>query len=257
MNKKDRHQQIIAMLKHNNYISVAELAEKFDTTVVTIRRDLDMLEHQKIINRIHGGAVLQETEHVLPTFTERLRKNSQEKQAIAREAIKLIHDEQIICLDDSTSALTLLNYFPFELQASIITTGLKTAVELCRFPNIEVIIVGGTILHATYTSSSVLATSFIRQFNADISFLSTRAINTAMGTYESNIDLVEEKRTVSSIGRKTVLLADNTKFERRSMCQSLQMQDIDILITDSNTPSAIIKEIRRKGVEVIVAALDA
>lgn len=250
MGKTSRQQEILKFLKKENFMKVTDLAKYFKTTEVTIRRDLDELEKRNLISRIHGGAILVKTEHSLPSFTDRIQRENIEKNMIAKKAASMIEPDSIICMDGSTSALAIAQYIPHDFHFTLITTGIATALEYCKFPNIDIIQVGGIVHHSSYTSRSVLAQDFISQFNADIVFFSTRAVSPIHGTYESSMDLVEEKRSVVSISNKVVLLADHSKFETMSLCLAVKMSEIDIIMTDSMIDNEIAEQIENNKVQL-------
>lgn len=253
MGKNSRQQQIISLLNTREFVSVSELASIFQTTNMTIRRDLNQLELKRIIRRIHGGAVLLKTAHTLPSFKERMEHCGDEKNAIAKAALGLISSEMVICIDGSTSAFAIAQNLPEDIHFTVVTTGIMTARELCRFPKVEVIQAGGKVHHTSYSTYGVIATDFLKQFNADIVFFSTRAVSPMKGTFESIMDMVEEKRALVAISKKVVLLADHTKFEGRSLCQSIPIEEIDVVITDNKTSPEIIKDLKERGREVIIA----
>jgi DeoR family fructose operon transcriptional repressor len=253
MGKISRQQQIINMLNKREFVSVNELASIFQTTNMTIRRDLDQLELKRIIRRIHGGAVLLKTEYTLPSFKERMEHCGAEKNVIAKAALDLISPEMVICMDGSTSAFAIAQNLPEDIHLTVVTTGVMTARELCRYPKVDVIQAGGTVHHTSCSTYGVIATDFLKQFNADIVFFSSRAVSPIKGTFESMMDMVEEKRALNAISKKVVLLADHTKFEGRSLCQSIPIEEIDLVITDNKTSPEIIKSLKEGGREVIIA----
>jgi len=250
--KNPRQQQIINLLNENEVVSVSDLSEKLNSSCMTIRRDLEYLEQKGIVRRIHGAAVLLKTEHTLPSFTERIDRCESEKIAIGKAAMSFISPQSVVCFDAGTTTLAIVQHIPEDLHFTAITTGLMTASALCRFPRLEIIQVGGSVHHSSFTACSVLAADFIKQFNADVVFLSTRAVNVAKGTYESSMDLVEEKRALVTIAKQVVLLVDHTKFEGRALCQAVPLGEIDVIITDDKVPSDTVKQLEENGKEVIV-----
>jgi len=251
--KNPRQQQIMNMLNENEVVSVSDLSEKLNSSCMTIRRDLEYLEQKGIVRRIHGAAVLVKTEHFLPSFTERIERCESEKTAIGKAAMSFISPQSVVCFDAGTTTLAIVQHIPEDLHFTAITTGLMTASALCRFPRLEIIQVGGTMHHSSYTACSLLAKDFLKQFNADVAFISTRAVNAAKGIFEWSMDLVEEKRALVSIAKKVVLLVDHTKFEGRSLCQAVPLEKIDVIITDDKVSPDIVRQLEENGKEVIVA----
>jgi len=249
-----RQQRIFDELNDKEIVNVADLSEQFHASTMTIRRDLKYLEDMGIARRVHGGAVLIKPDITLPPFTERFDKCQQEKDSIAKAAMKLIRPDSVICLDAGTTSMAITDHIPEDIQLTIISSGIKTTAALCRFRNLDIIQVGGLVHHSSFTVCGVsLASDFISKFNADIAFISTRAIRPDAGTFESAMSLVDEKQAFAAIAKKVVVLADYTKFEGTSLLKALPLKDIDVVITDNKAPSDSIRQLREAGIEVIIA----
>jgi len=252
MINNQRQQKILALLNKQEFVSVVELSDTLNVSSQTIRRDLEYFEQKRLVKRIHGGAIIHKTEHVLPPFYERIDKCVEEKMAIGKAAYSLVEANSIVCIDAGTTALSMVRSFDEESQFTVITTGLVTAAELCRFRNIELIQVGGLVHKPSFTVCSALATGFLSRFNADIAFLSTRALEVNKGTYDYNIALAEEKRVLMNVSKKVVILADYTKFSSNSLYLSIPLEEIDVVITDDKAPTSSIKQLQEANIEVIV-----
>lgn len=252
MIKNPRQQKIINLLNKNEIVIIKDLSRKLNSSSMTIRRDLEYFEDKGIVRRIHGGAVLLKNEGTLPSFSERIDICEKEKVLIGRAAVSFIKPESIVCFDSGTTSLAIAQNISENIHFTAITTGILTASTLCRFPRLEIIQVGGSLHHSSYTSCGFLSKNFIKQFNADVVFLSTRAVKLGYGTYESSMDLVEEKKALMSISKKVVLVADHTKFEEHSLCQAISFENIDVIVTDDKTPIDIVKKLKCKNIEVII-----
>jgi len=233
-------------------MSVAELSERLNTSMMTIRRDLEDLEKEGIVKKVHGGAVLLKHDKEQPTFQERIIEYSSEKQRIGREAAKLVTQDSIIFFDSGTTPLAVIDNISDELEFTAITSGLMTAVALCNKPKVNVVSIGGEVHCSSYTSVNHLAVEMINRFHADIAFISTKAFSVPGGTYEPLLPLIEVKKAIVEVSKKVVLVADHSKFDNKSLCLSIPMQDIDLIITDDKTPGHIVTEIKNLGKEIIV-----
>lgn len=253
MLKTQRQKNLMDLLVTNEVMSVSDLSEKLNTSMMTIRRDLDYLEQKGIIRKVHGGAVLVKSESAQPTFHERIDEFADLKQSIGREVAKLIKEGSIVFFDAGTTPLAVVDYIPDDLEFTAITTGLITAVALCNKPKVNVINIGGNIHGSSYSSTNHLAVEMIKNFNADMAFISTKAFSLQQGSFESLLPLIEVKKSMVSVSRKVVLLADRSKFETKSLCLSIPIENIDLIITDSSTPANLIDGIKEIGKEVIIA----
>ncbi len=254
MIKNKRQQQIMSYLSDNGIVSVNELSERFDCSHMTIRRDLDYLEDNGFLRKVHGGAVPIKLEEGLPAFKDRLDDKFLEKKAIGKAALAFIKSGSVICMDAGTSTMSILQHLEEDTQLTVISTGIATSAELCRFRDIDIIQVGGQVHHPSLTVCNLLATEFVEGLNADVAFISTRAFKPEKGTFETNMSLVGEKKALASISRKVVVLADHTKFSGTSFLQALTLNEIDVVITDDLTPKPVINELESAGIEVVVAS---
>lgn len=252
MLKTQRQKKLLDLLESNEAMSVADLSEQLNTSLMTIRRDLEYLEQKGIVKRIHGGALLVKQDTNQPSFQERLEEFGSEKLRIGRAAAELIKDGSIVFFDAGTTPLAIVEYIPQEIEFTAITTGLMTAVALCNKPNVNVISIGGNIHHTSYSSINYISIELIKRFNANMAFISTKAFSLPQGAYEAQLPLIEVKKAIVSVSNKVILLADHSKFETKSLCLSVPIDDIDMIITDKHVPEGIAEEIKKMGKEIIL-----
>lgn len=257
MSKKDRVSKLMEILQEEDFVSVADLSQRLGSSMMTIRRDLEPLEQKGVLKRVHGGAMLQKNETNVPSFTVRYERNTAEKNAIGRLAASLIQSESSVCFDAGTTTLAIVKNLPTPLHFTAITTGIRTSLELSQYRDVEIIQVGGSLDHSTLTICNEISTEFIKQFRADVTFLSTRAIDTNQGSFDNYLNLVGEKRALASIAKKVVVVADHTKFENTPLCLAIPLTDIDVVITDNKTEVKYVDALTKAGVEVLVADPDA
>jgi len=119
--------------------------------------------------------------------------------------------------DAGTTPLAIIEHIPDNLEFTAITTGLMTAIALCNKPYIHVINIGGNINCSSYSSTNHISVETIKKFNADMAFISTKAVILPQGTFESYLPLIEIKQALVSVSNYIVLLADHSKFETKSL----------------------------------------
>ena len=248
--KKARHAKIIELLENRMVCTPKELSDELDCSEMTIRRDLNELEEMGLIHRKHGCAFLAKNEK--PNyFHEQIDEHLYEKEAIAKAALRFVHPYSVICIDSGTTAHTLSHFLPDNVPLSVITSNLMTAVELSSKENIQTYVVGGLLFHRTKSIMTDSADS-LTQHPADVAFISARAFRIPGGAFEHTYPLVETKKALVSIAKKTVLLIDHTKCEHTSLCNSIPLNQIDVIITDDQTSPEIIKKAAGLGKEVLV-----
>lgn len=251
MLKHVRQKKLQDLLISREIMSIAELADALDASMMTIRRDLEMIEKEGIIRRIHGGAVIARSTEQLP-FRERMKENNAEKGRIGKAAAALIQAGDIVFFDAGTTPLFIVDHIPDNIEFTAITTGLMTAVALTNKRKANVINIGGNIHKSSYSSTNHLSVDMIRRFNADKAFISTKAFSFPSGTFEAMLPLIEVKKAIVSVSREVILLADHSKFETKSLCLAIPLGSINTVITDSAVPEETIKLLRENGKNVIV-----
>ena len=249
--KKDRSARIMELLENNIVCTPAELALQLSCSEMTIRRDLAALEMMNLVHRKHGCAYL--TQHSLPSrFQTQLDEQRYEKEAIAKAAVRFfVRQHMIISLDTGTTTHAMARFFSENMQLSVITPNLYTALELSDMENIQTYLLGG-IVYAK--SKSVIIDTEPADYarNSDVAFISTRAFRIPGGAFEHTYPLVETKRRLVTNAKKTILLFDHTKCSHNSLCNSVPLNKIHGLITDNKTPEDLIEKAVNLKKEVIV-----
>lgn len=253
MAKKERTGKLMTILQEQDFVSVSELSQRLGSSMMTIRRDLEALEEKGVLKRVHGGAMLQKTEGNVPPFTVRSERCVAEKNAIGKVAAAFIQPESSVCFDAGTTTLAIVKNLPQSLHFTAITTGIRTSLELSQYREVDIIQVGGSLDHNTLTICNEISAEFIRRFRADVTFLSTRAIDTSQGSFDNYLNLVGEKRALASIAKRVILVADHTKFENTPLCLAVPLADINTVITDNKTEVKYVEALRKAGVEVLIA----
>ena len=249
MARSDRHEKLIKILEATAAASVSDLSNKLNVSTMTIRRDLDKLNEQGVLKKIHGGAVFlkndtDESDVLQPSFQKRIDEFGYYKNMIGREAIKYINNGDVVFFDAGTTTLAMIPHIPPDIEFTAITPAMITAVSLCNNKNVNVITVGGNIHHSSYSSVNYMAIEMINKFNADTAFISTKAFISPIGTFEAALPLLEVKRAIVQNSTKTILLADHSKFGEKSLCEAISISDIDMIITDNMVSSEILSELR-------------
>ena len=252
MHKADRQRNLINLLSTNSVMSVSDLSQQLNFSIMTIRRDLEYLEQKGIVKKMHGGALLVRQETGQPSFYERIEEFDKEKNEIGKAAAKMINQGSIVFFDAGTTPLAVVKHIPDEIEFTAITTGLMTAIVLCSKPKVNIINIGGNIHPSSYSATNYLAIDLIKRFHADIAFISTKAISINEGAFEAQLPLIEVKKAIVNASKKVILLADHSKFISKSLCLSVPWEDIDTIITDSGVSADIVNILKNKGREIIL-----
>ncbi len=254
--KQIRQQEILALIRQESYISTEALASHFKVSAQTIRRDLDELEQQGIVNKMYGGASLVGGEiqdsnlsffGFLPS-TEYVK----EKEAICNRAIDYVNNGDTVALDVGSTTRLLAQGLNQKENLVIITKDLLLASALYNHPTNRVYIIGG-FMGASGTTSG----DFIREFletvsKIDIFFMSTNGVTVAEGFTNDYAGIETYRAYFLPLAMKRVALADHTKFGNVGFYRTCALTDVDHIITDSAVDRKIVEDMRMAGADVII-----
>jgi DeoR/GlpR family transcriptional regulator of sugar metabolism len=257
MLRDERRRDIEEILRTNGKVEVTKLSRQFDVTETTIRRDLDELVERNIAVRIHGGAMLP-GDSVLAErpYELRVMKNRPQKEAIAREAIKLLGDGDRVFFDSSTSVLFLAQLLTNNMNLLVVTDTLAIVNEIFTRSDVQVICLGGEIQKETGSFAGPLAESMLAMMHFDKAFISLPKISrqgilTTSSTHEFRI-----KQNVINRSKKVILLADSSKLGDPDFLEIGRLSQIDTVITDPDIDPAFITLCQKSNVSVIIAPLE-
>ncbi|MBQ6064130.1 MAG: DeoR/GlpR transcriptional regulator [Prevotella sp.] len=228
-----RREKILDMIREDGQVKVAHLSRIFKVTEVTIRQDLERLEEQGVIVREHGGAILSNARSNVMELQLANQQNMEAKQAIAAEAIKLIHDGDTIILDSGSTTTEIARLITGFHNLRVITNALNIAMILGRDPSIDLNVTGGEFKSPTLSLTGDKAAEYFSNIHADKLFLATAGINLRTGlTYPSTSDLVVKKAMIEAAD-VVYLAADSTKIGKSSFASLGALSLVDYIITDS------------------------
>jgi DeoR/GlpR family transcriptional regulator of sugar metabolism len=253
MMAEERRTQILQIVRSEGRVRVNELAGRFSSSAVTIRNDLNELHQRGLVLRSHGGAVLPEKiSRESPVF-ERLKAHAEEKRRIGNHAANLIHDGETIILDSGTTTLEIARQIKNKQGLQVITNGVNIAAELLDARGIQTFMVGGTIRGDSASIVGRSAEEMFEQFSADKVFLSGAGCDPDFGVSGANLDETMVNRAMLRIAREIILVADASKFSKRSMVRIAAFSEIDVVISDSGLRTEMQEKVRGFGCNLIVA----
>jgi DeoR/GlpR family transcriptional regulator of sugar metabolism len=252
MIKSQRQNEILKLLEKNDTMLISVLAEILNCSMMTIRRDLEEMETNSLVKKVHGGVELYKNDDIQPSFGQRVIQNPQEKRDIAKEAVKHIQRGSTVFFDAGTTPLYVAKALPAAFAFTAITNSIMTAAELCNKPNVTVIMIGGELHHSSYSAVNNIAIEEAGRFKTDLAIISTRCVSLPEGLYETTLPLIEIKKTLVKNANKVLLVADHSKFNETAMCLSVPLKEIDVVITDGGTPKDKMDQLKTLGLDVIV-----
>lgn len=230
----ERRQLIMQELHENKVVVIMDLAEKLGVTAMTIRRDLNLLERQGLVEKSYGGAVLIESSIREDTYLKRKSVKTSEKRRIANEALKLVEPAMSIYLDAGTTnyELAVLLVEKKYIELTIATNDLLIAHIISQYSDYQVIMLGGVVENGAGLTCGYLAKEMIKNIYFDICYMGTQSISSSMHVMTVNIDKVEMKQLYLQNSQVKILLADDSKFNKRKLHDICAVGDFDLLISD-------------------------
>ncbi|NMP30782.1 DeoR family transcriptional regulator [Thalassotalea sp. M1531] len=251
-NTQQRRHIIINELNLHGEISVDALAKRFETSEVTIRKDLAALEKSGLLLRRYGGAVPLPKEIV----ESQPQKVSKQKDAIAIEAAKLIKDHYRIVIDSGRTTSAIVNHLLDKKGLVVMTNSLAVASKLNELENEPTLLMtGGTWDPTSESFQGQVAEQVLRSYDFDQLFIGADGIDIDRGTTTFN-ELIGLSKTMAEVAREVIVMVESEKIGRRIPNVELPWQQVHTLITDSGLPADIKKELTLKGVSVICAEIN-
>jgi DeoR/GlpR family transcriptional regulator of sugar metabolism len=253
MMAEERRTQILQIVRTEGRARVNELANRFSSSAVTIRNDLNELHQRGLVLRSHGGAVLPDTILRESPVHERLKTHAEEKRRIGAIAATLINDGETIILDSGTTTLEIARQIKNKQGLQVITNGVNIAAELLDAREVQTFIVGGTL---RVDSASIVGRSteeMFEQFSADKLFLSGAGCDPDFGVSGANLEETMVNRAMLRIAREIILVADASKFSKRSMVRIASFSEIDTVISDTGLREEMQEKVRGLGCNLILA----
>jgi DeoR family transcriptional regulator of aga operon len=252
MMAEERRTQILQTVRSAGRVKVNELASRFSTSAVTIRNDLNELHQRGLVLRSHGGAVLPGTMLRKSRVHERLKTHSDEKRRIGAMAATLINDGETTILDSGTITLEIARQIKKKKGLQIITNWVNIAAELLDTRGAEVFIVGGTVRGESASISGRFTEEMFDQFSADKLFLSGAGCDLDFGVSGANLEKTMVNRAMLRISREIILVADASKFSKRSMTRIALFSEIDTVISGTSLDQEIQEKLRSLSCNLIL-----
>ena len=248
MLNEERRRLIVEMLHREGRVLVRQLARHFHTSQITIRKDLEFLDTQGVIQRTHGGALPVQSGALLdPTLREKENLHREEKLRIARAAAQMVEEGQSVLLDSGTTTTAIARALKDIKKLVVITNAINIAAELAG-TDIEVIVTGGMLRKNSFSLVGPVAEQAVRQLSADILFLGVDGFDTKLGLFTPNVFEAQVNRVMVQVSRKTVAVCDASKFGRRSLCNIMPLTGVDTVITGKNISKQDLQALRDAGI---------
>ena len=250
MLNEERRRAILEILNRESRVLVLDLAKRFETSQVTIRKDLETLHAHGLIHRTHGGA-LPANERALedPTLREKEKLHRQEKMRIAEAAAGRVQEGQVVILDSGTTTTEIARALRNFRNLTIVTNAVNIAAELSGTA-LEVILTGGTLRKNSFSLVGPIAEETLHRLHADLLFLGVDGFDVQYGLSTPNLLEAKVNRVMVEIAKRKVAVCDSSKFGRKSLSLIAPPSALDEVITDHGIPKADARALKKTGIEV-------
>ena len=231
-----RRAKIIDLIEQMGIVKVTDLSRKFGVSDVTIRNDLVQLEKKNILIRAHGGAMKFHRVGIDFELDIKSKKHLLEKQKIGKKAAQLIRDGETIILDSGTTTLQIAKNLSNFNDLTVITNSLNIAGLLVDYPNVKVVVPGGTLRRKSLSLIGSMAENSIKNYYCDKVFLGVDGIDTKYGISTPNAEEAHLNNIMIDISNDLIVVTDSSKFLRKSFAFIAPLSKINTIVTDNNIP---------------------
>lgn len=252
----ERHQTILQLIQEYSSVRVTDLAAQLNVSESTIRNDLEALDEQGFLVRIHGGAIAKTNVADAPIRSEYLSpkalNHADEKRWLARWAAGMVEDGDVIMLDASTTVMHIAPFLADRRNLSVFTNGIDVARILAKEPSNTVIILGGILRPNGNSLTGSISKQVLEDYHISTAFLSCSGFTPEHGFFEVDMQEAQMKRLMIQASQKRIALLDSSKIGRTGIATFATLEDMDYLITDDQTDQKTIEKVCATDTHVVI-----
>ncbi|MDA0250811.1 MAG: DeoR/GlpR family DNA-binding transcription regulator [Actinomycetota bacterium] len=257
MYPEERQQAIAARVMSQGSASVAELAQTYDVTTETVRRDLAVLDRAGVLRRVHGGAVPVRALHLVePSVDEREATRAQHKRAIGRAAAEFLPRSGAILLDAGTTTARVAALLPTDRDLLVVTNSVPVAARVAALGPLSLHLLGGRVRGLTQAAVGEQAVRTLESLRVDIAFIGTNGISLRHGLSTPDPEEAAVKRAMVSCANFVVVVADSSKIGHEDLVSFAPIDAVDVLVTDSEISPADQAGLAGHRLDVVIAGDD-
>jgi DeoR family transcriptional regulator of aga operon len=247
-----RRALILESLEKYGQVDVPTLSKDLQVSDVTIRNDLIKLEEKNMLIRARGGAIKIDRVATDISLSDKNKQHYEEKRRIGRAAAKLVEDGDTIILDSGSTTMEIARNLHHLQNVTVITNALNVANQMADHQHANVIIPGGFLRKNSLSLVGGAAEENFKNFFCDRLFLAVDGFSTVHGLSTPNVEEAHLNRVMIEIAKQVIVVADSSKFHKRSFAFIGPITDVDVVITDAEVPIEDRRKLENAGVQVIV-----
>mgnify|MGYP002631182269 CR=1 FL=1 len=249
----ERRQSILEIIHEQGSARVENMARTYAVSEVTIRNDLKYLEERGLIHRSHGGALLKQNVGFDHPLVDKQRLNMAEKRKIAATAAGLIENGDSIILDSGTTTFEMLQFIGEKSDITILTNAVNVAYAAIPLNKVQTLLTGGFLRKKSFSLIGPDAEALLTKYYVDKVFMGVDGLDLEYGISTPNAEEASLNRIMVNISREVIVVADSSKFGRRSLSKICGLEAITKLITDEKIDAEFKLALEGLGVEVMIA----
>lgn len=247
---------ILETLQQSGMVTVESLSTELGVSLVTIRRDLDQLESEGLLQRKHGGAVSIEPLFYEPfkndhSFQAQLERFADEKRRIGRAAAALVQKGETIALTPGTTTMEVIRGLPLNRNITVVTNTVNIAMELSKRKDLEIFVTGGHLRGDWFSLVGKTAIQSLQQIQIHTLFIGADGIDGTWGVSCLDADESDLNSAMVSLSRRRIAVVDHSKFGVVAGWRICHIKDLHLLITDKDATDQMVEPFRHAGVEVM------
>jgi DeoR/GlpR family transcriptional regulator of sugar metabolism len=247
-----RREIVLELLQERGEVSVAELSERAGVSPMTIRRDLEVLEQDGALRRVHGGAISLASRGYAAPYSVRAKRDVEAKERIGQAAAALLAERETIILDVGTSTLQVARALHRRRNLTVLTPSLQIANILSRNRGIRLMLTGGTVASGELSLVGDLAEEAFARLRFDTFVMGVGGIDVEAGCTEYSPDDARVKRAALACVQRCIVVADSSKLGKVTFAQVCPLNRVDLLVTDAGAAPDDLAALEAEHVEVVV-----
>jgi DeoR/GlpR family transcriptional regulator of sugar metabolism len=253
MDVQTRRTIALELIHERGEVTVAELSERTGASSMTIRRDLETLETEGAVRRIHGGAIGLASRGYAAPYSVRSTRAVDAKEKIGRAAADLLAERETVVLDVGTTTLQVARALTQRRNLTVLTPSLHVAHVLSRVPGIRLMVTGGLVAPGDLSLVGDMAEGAFSRLRFDTLVMGVGGIDVEAGVTEFSLEDARVKRAALASVRRCIVVADSSKLGRVTFAQVCPLERVDVVVTDGAAAAEDVEALQSEHVEVVVA----
>lgn len=229
-----RKKEILEFLSDVDFRTIEEMAQHFNVSTNTIRRDINELDEENYVQKFYGGVSL--VRKIDSNFDHRILSNPDEKKRIGEFAATLVNDNDLIFIDSGTTTPFILDYIDRKFKLTIVTNNLHVIKKVTDVTNWDLIVVGSNLKHSSHSFYNVHNWNYLNSLNLNKAFMATTGLTIKSGATNTDNNETIIKTRMMARSTNSYLLTDSSKFNQTSLLTFADINDFDMIITSGTVP---------------------